>query len=153
LTIVGADKERGRLARDLHDRLGQWLTFIKLEVDRIQDECANPAMAELQAHVGTAIAELRETLCQLRTTIDEQTTFADAAAELLERAERRDDRVRFTFSEIGDRRVAVPVENELFRVLQEAVSNALRHARAARVDVTWDTRGHGAVLTVVDDGR
>src|SRR5262249_58788150 len=86
LTIVGADKERGRLARDLHDRLGQWLTFIKLEVDRIQDECANPAMAELQAHVGTAIAELRETLCQLRTTIDEQTTFADAAAELLERA-------------------------------------------------------------------
>jgi two-component system sensor kinase len=50
-------------------------------------------------------------------------------------------------------RLPVPVENELLRILQEALTNVDRHAKADHVDVVWDVRGGSFELVVRDDGR
>src|SRR5690606_26123777 len=64
LRTLGAQEERIRIARDLHDRLGQWLTYVSMELERIvaEDDPATADLMRLQGDVQSALDELRETL-------------------------------------------------------------------------------------------
>ena len=155
LRSLGAQEERVRIARDLHDRLGQWLTYISLELERIID--IDPARAEdlnrLQGDVQAALDELRETLRQLRSGVTEDKPLSVVAHDVVNRfAERADVATTLTVVHPDDR-LPIPVENELLRILQEALTNVDRHAKADHVDVVWDVRGGNFELIVSDDGR
>jgi signal transduction histidine kinase len=155
LRSLGAQEERVRIARDLHDRLGQWLTYISMELERIL--AAEPQRSEeldhLQGDVQAALDELRETLRQLRSGVTEDKPLAVVAHEMVNRfAERADVAATLTVVHPEDR-LPVPVENELLRILQEALSNVDKHAKADHVDVVWDVRGGNFELVVHDDGR
>ena len=154
LRTLGAEEERSRIARDLHDRIGQWLTYIGFELERIADtdESADE-IRRLHIDVQTAIDELRETLRSLRTTVTAEQTFAQVAKQTIERfAARRETAVRFTQTGL-DERLPVPVENELLRIMQEALNNIDKHASAANIDVTWTVASDVATLSIRDDGR
>ena len=71
LRSLGAEEERTRIARDLHDRLGQWLTYISFELERIiaTEDQASPELGRLYKDVQKALEELRETLRQLRSEV------------------------------------------------------------------------------------
>ena len=155
LRSLGAQEERVRIARDLHDRLGQWLTYISMELERIVD--AEPErsaeLQRLQGDVQAALDELRETLRQLRSGVTEDKPLAVVAHDIVNRfAERADVAATLTVVHPEDR-LPVPVENELLRILQEALSNVDKHAKADHVDVVWDVRGGNFELVVSDDGR
>lgn len=159
LRTLGADEERSRIARDLHDRLGQWLSYINFELERIIDTDAgrHDELDRLHADVQTAIDELRETLRQLRAEVTEDRNFATVASELLSRFNARAENSGgpvATF-EVGDptARLGVRVETELLRVLQEALSNIAKHAEATAVTVSWEVEDGAGTLTVRDDGR
>jgi len=155
LRSLGAQEERVRIARDLHDRLGQWLTYISMELERIIDiePRRSDDLDHLQGDVQAALDELRETLRQLRSGVTEGAPLSVIGQDIVNRfAERADVATTFTVVHPADR-LPVPVENELLRILQEALTNVDRHAKAQHVDVVWDVRGGNFELVVSDDGR
>ena len=155
LRSLGAEEERVRLARDLHDRLGQWLTYIGFELERIKsvDPQRSEDLERLHHDVQSALDELRETLRQLRSGVTEDTPLAEVGAHIVRGfAERSGLRASFTAVH-PQNRLPVPVENELLRILQESLNNVAKHAEAERVEVTWSVHGGNFELVVRDDGR
>jgi signal transduction histidine kinase len=156
LRMLGADEERARIARDLHDRLGQWLTYISFELERIRTShpsaAAAPDLDVLHQDVQTAIDELRETLRQMRASVTETESLFEVASELMARySDRTGIRARFGTGPVAER-MPVSVENELLRILQEALNNVDKHANATEVVVDWtvdDAAGH---FRISDDG-
>ncbi|MFN7147976.1 MAG: GAF domain-containing sensor histidine kinase, partial [Microthrixaceae bacterium] len=155
LRSLGAEEERVRLARDLHDRLGQWLTYIGFELERIMatDDARVEDLDRLHADVQAALDELRETLRQLRSGVTEQQSLAQVGRDVVTRfAERADVDARFTVVH-PENRLPVPVENEVLRILQEALNNVAKHAKAETVEVVWTVDGGAFELRITDDGR
>lgn len=155
LRSLGAEEERVRLARDLHDRLGQWLTYIGFELERIQ--ASEPSRSEdlerLHRDVQTALDELRETLRQLRSGVTEEVPFSEIGEAVVRSFGQRTG-LSTEFRAIpADGRMPVPVENELLRILQESLNNVAKHADATRVQVLWRIDGGNFELTISDDGR
>lgn len=155
LRSLGAEEERIRIARDLHDRLGQWLTYISFELERIM--MSEPARKEeldrLHGDVQAALDELRETLRQLRSGVSEDQPLSVLGRDIINRfAERADLDVKFVVPH-PENRLPVPMENELLRILQEALNNIDKHAEAQHVEVVWKVDGSRFDLTITDDGR
>ncbi|MDH3754921.1 MAG: GAF domain-containing sensor histidine kinase [Acidimicrobiia bacterium] len=155
LRTLGAEEERTRIARDLHDRLGQWLTYISFELERIMsDENAEAAeLDHLYGDVQTAIDELRETLRQLRSGVTADKPLSIVAREHLNRfGDRTEHETIFNVTAPANI-MSIPIENEMLRILQEALNNVEKHARATRVEVEWQVDQEGGRLTIRDNGR
>lgn len=152
---LAAEQERSRIARDLHDRVGQSLALVGFELDRAAKKSGDPAVtAELQdlrENVRAVVTELRETLYDLRTDVSEDLDLTVAMKDFLERVGQRSG-LETTFEHRGTRRLPLNVEREVWRIAQEAVFNAERHAGAKRLTVVWSCDDEVAGLTVADDG-
>lgn len=152
LRTLGAEAERARIARDLHDRTAQSLAYIGFELDRLSNRYSDPALSDLHRVVRDVVVELRETLYQLRTNVTEEEGFVPLAEPYLKRwADRTGVDAKFEAIH-PERRLARQVEQELWRILQEALTNVERHADATSVHVTWDCSSPSVRLTVADDG-
>lgn len=153
LRTLGAEAERARIARDLHDSVAQSLAYVGFELDRIATAHDDPELRELQGVVRGVVVELRETLYQLRTTVNESQDLVDVAREYIARWSDRTG-VETEFSpETEGRRVPAQVEQELWRILQESLTNVERHADASHAWVSWRIADGRAQLVVRDDGR
>jgi signal transduction histidine kinase len=155
LRSLGAEEERVRLARDLHDRLGQWLTYIGFELERIQG--TEPSRSEdldrLHRDVQSALDELRETLRQLRSGVSDDIPLATVGREIVDNFGRRTGLTATFTAGDPEGRLPVPVENELLRIMQESLNNVAKHAEASRVEVVWRIEGGNFELTIRDDGK
>ncbi len=157
LRTVGADEERTRIARDLHDRIGQSLAYLAFELDRIvknsgpRDEVVTHALRQLRGDVRGVIGEVRDTLYDLRTDVTETSSLPVTLEVFLGRVRERSGlQVGIRTQETG--RLPILQERELWRVAQEAITNVERHARATQVTVTWRCDGTHATLEIADDG-
>ena len=153
---LAAEQERSRIARDLHDRVGQSLALVGFELDRAAKKGPDPEVTrqllELRETVRAVVSELRETLYDLRTDVSEERDLTVAMQDFLDRVGQRSG-LHVRFEHHVTRRLAVNAEREVWRIAQEAVFNAERHASATTIEVTWNSDDHGAELSVVDDGR
>ena len=157
LRTVGADEERTRIARDLHDRVGQSLAFVSFELDRISRHAADGSpvqreLEQLRGEVRNVVTEVRDTLYDLRTDVSERKDLVATLGEFLDRIQERHPGLDVRFDFVADRRLPLRQEREIWRVAQEAVTNALRHADSTIIRVTWRCDDAGAVLEVVDGG-
>jgi signal transduction histidine kinase len=153
LRMLGAEGERDRLARDLHDRFAQGLAYVNLELDRLsRHPDPGPQLVELRQEVHGLLGDVRETLRQLRSRVSPTAGLADLlAADLPRFADRTGISARFA-AEPGTPRLAMTVEQELWRISQEALGNVERHAKASSVEVTWICDGRHGRLAVADNG-
>ncbi len=151
-------RERHRVARELHDGLGGQMTGIALLVKAMQskayreeDDSAKD-LEELAGHISEAHAQLRaissglapvemipEGLCKALEALANQTNTSDSI------------RCKFTGdgTEVEDPTVAL----HLYRIAQEAVNNAIRHAGPSRIDIQLEQDGPFTTLTISNDGR
>ena len=156
LVKEGASEERIRIARDLHDRLGQWLTYIGLELERINAAQPEPSLELKQLHGDTqgAIAELRDTLVELRAAVGPGRPLSVVLSEVVDRFSKRSDvEVQLSVPFDRDLHLAPIVENELLRIAQEALTNVEKHAMATHATVSWSVENGRGVLIVEDNGR
>jgi signal transduction histidine kinase len=153
LTVV---EERNRLARDLHDSVTQTLFSVVLNAEAaLTMLCRDPSQATPQLEKvrdlsRDALQEMRSLIFELRPAELE----ADGLVATLRKHVDVLHRVRRTEVVLqvnGERRMDGELEQALFRIAQEALNNALKHAGARRIDVELDL-GRGARLTVADDG-
>ena len=154
LRTVGAEAERSRIARDLHDRLAQSLVYVGFELERIDGaQGGTTELGALRDIVRGVVSELRETLYQLRAIVSEEEPLDAVAAGYVERfVQRTGIPVSFT-SNSGGKRLPLRVEQELWRMLQEALTNVERHSQAHHASVSWLIAGNRAELEIRDDGR
>jgi signal transduction histidine kinase len=155
LRRFGAEAERARIARDLHDRLAQSLAYIAFELERLsirsQDE-DRQALTELHQVVRGIVGELRETLYQLRAGVSEDADLDHVAKEYLVRYEERTGLIVHWRSRV-ERHIPYQVEQELWRVLQEALINIEHHAHATACAIDYRVTSTRVTLVVEDDGR
>ncbi|MEM9562071.1 MAG: histidine kinase [Actinomycetota bacterium] len=153
LRSLAADEERTKIARDLHDRLGQYLTYIALELERINTENPSTAIKELHEDVQGAIGEFRDTLLELRVAVSNDRPLSVILEEVVERFARRSE-VEIAL-EVADRTERLParIETEYLRIAQEALTNVQKHAGATRVVLRWQVEGGLGHLSIEDDGR
>lgn len=156
LRTVGADEERTRIARDLHDRIGQSLAYLAFELDRIitrhgEGDDLGPALDHLRDDVRGVIREVRDTLYDLRTDVSEDSSLAEILGRYADRVSDR-TALHFTINAEHGSRLPLLQEREMWRIAQEAITNIERHARARNVDITWECDGERATITVADDG-
>lgn len=147
--------ERARIARDLHDSMAHALTLITLQAGGTRERATEPDVRELLGGIETtarsALTDLHR-LLRLGGSEGQEALGVTALADLVEDLRRSDLRV--------DLRVDLPepvpgtVSTTVYRVVQEGLTNVVRHsdARHARVEVRRDGRGDVVVL-VSDDGR
>ncbi|KOG43062.1 sensor histidine kinase [Streptomyces resistomycificus] len=147
-----AGEERLRIARELHDSLTHSISIVKLQAGvavhlaRKRGEEVPPALLAIQEAGGEAMRELRATLEVLRT--DEPT---GTPAELVERARAAGLAVELTVT--GEERARpATVDRAVYRIVQEALTNAARHAGQAKVQVQLCYGEDELVIRVDDDG-
>jgi signal transduction histidine kinase len=157
LRTVGADEERTRIARELHDRIGQSLAYLAFELDRIvrKDERGDPVSTDiggLREDVRGVVREVRDTLYDLRTDVSDERAVPDVLEEFAQRIRDRSGlEVRLQVDESA--RMPRLQERELWRITQEAMVNAERHSHGTRIDVFWMSDGREAVSEVRDNGN
>jgi signal transduction histidine kinase len=156
LRRFGAEAERARIARDLHDRLAQSLAYTAFELERLairaQDEDDKKALDELHDVVRGIVGELRETLYQLRAGVSEDVDLDHVAREYLARYEERTGLIVHWRSRV-ERHVPYQVEQEVWRVMQEALTNVEHHAHATACAIDYQVTPTCLTLIIEDDGR
>ena len=157
LRTVGADEELTRIARDLHDRIGQSLAYLAFELDRIVDsgergDDLGPSLDQLRNDVRGVIGEVRDTLYDLRTDVSDEQALAPVLESF---ASRVAERSGLAIEIHCDREARLPLlqEREMWRIAQEALVNVERHAEASKARVVWRCNGRSAALEVLDNGK
>jgi signal transduction histidine kinase len=150
------DDEHRRIARNLHDSLGQYLTSIKLNLESLrrsdapdQDEVLSSALDSVER----SIAETRTLSCLLHPPMLDEVGFASAARWYTDEfAKRSGIKVKLDLPE-GLERLPDLEAIALFRILQESLTNVHRHSGSSAVEISLKASNHQAVFTVRDFGR
>lgn len=158
-SVAAQEEERKRVARELHDETGQMLTALAAGLGGVEETIAqDPAtarsqVAALKTMTMRAIDGLRQFVSDLRPSVLDDMGLVPALRWLVQEYR---ERARFDadFQVRGAReRLSPQVETVLFRIAQEALNNATRHAHASRVCVHLEFKERAVTLVVEDNGR
>jgi two-component system, NarL family, sensor histidine kinase UhpB len=153
------EQERGAIARELHDEMGQQVTAIKsmgLAIARKAE--GHDDMIERSARLVMGCADqiydgVHRLIAKLRPLALDRFGLRDALQDLLDDRRAHHAEVAMNLSTSGDLEgLDDDVATAAYRIVQEALSNALRHAQASRVDVTLEASKQGLQLQVQDNG-
>jgi signal transduction histidine kinase len=153
--VVAQETERQRIARELHDGLAQYLTGLRLKLDTLGHNGAPvpEILNELRSMIGELGRAVNRMAWELRPVALDELGLHSAVDHYLEEWA---DMARLQVDveiDLGGRTLPPAVETTLFRVLQEATTNVLRHANATRVGVILEASDAEARLIVEDNGR
>jgi len=158
--IKAQENERQRIARELHDEVAQKLSMVRMDLDRLPQLLTVPesgdgeTIRECSSRLGEAIAALRDLSYHLLPPALGQLGLSEAAFRLCEELAVR-HAVAIDFSADGLDAVRLDFETSinLFRVLQEALANACRHARCQTIAVRLIASHPTLILRIRDDGQ
>jgi signal transduction histidine kinase len=155
--VEGQELERRRLARELHDETGQALTSILLGLRAAEDarepEETGRALADLRELVVATLQDVRRLAVQLRPAALDDFGLVPALERLTQTfSEASGVRVDLE-ARIGETRLPPDVETTLYRLVQEALTNVVKHAGAASVSILLVRRDGMVTLVIEDDGR
>ena len=155
--VEAQELERKRLARELHDQTGQALTSIILGLRTVEeagsDEARHEAVAGLRELVVDTLHDVRRLAVELRPKALDDFGLVPALQRLTETfAEQSGVAVQFE-AQLGEQRLPGEVETALYRIVQEALTNVVKHANAQNVSVLLTRKDGGVAAVVEDDGR
>src|SRR5699024_6670053 len=150
-------QERNRLARDLHDSVSQQLFAASMmmsainETSEINDGAIHHQIKMVEKMIHQSQLEMRALLLHLRPVALKGKSLQEGIHDLLKELM---DRIPIELdANIEDFSIEKGVEDQLFRILQEAVSNSLRHAEASLISITLIKRDGFIIFKVVDNGK
>jgi PAS domain S-box-containing protein len=153
--LAAQEQERRAVARELHDEVGQVLTAVSLTLQNIQSVSppeARPAIEDGTAMVAEAIRRVRGMSLDLRPQMLDDFGLAAAVQWFAEQQSKRANLPIRVVVPADFPRLRPEQEAGCYRIIQEAVTNALRHARAGRIDVSMSLLRDEVQLSVKDDG-
>jgi signal transduction histidine kinase len=154
------EEERTRIARELHDELGQALTGLKLDMAWMERRLNRHSPSELGERCGSLLARLDQIMVQVRRIVTELRPSVLDQLGLADAIEWQSQDFAARTGLALDLQIDCDCElppdamaSTVFRMLQEALNNVAKHANATRVRVALHTRGDSLSLDVSDDGR
>ncbi|WP_350274422.1 sensor histidine kinase [Kribbella sp. HUAS MG21] len=154
--LSAQESERRRIARELHDEVGQTLTAVLMDLKRAADRAPDPALRNelIQAQETTraSLDEVRRLAHRLRPGVLEDLGLTSALTALAtEVSDHTGIEIRRRFD--SDLTLDEQTELVLYRVAQESLTNVARHAGATRIDLSLVREHDAAVLRIADNGR
>jgi len=153
-------EERNRLAREIHDSLAQALGYLNLKTEMVEGaiergeiESARTEVADVRRVVRDACYDVRESIDGLRTRWSDGSGLIPAVAAYVHEFGQRAGLLTEYVVADGDVRLAPVVQAEVYRIIQEALTNVRKHARASRVRVAIKSSEGAMRIEIVDDGR
>jgi two-component system sensor histidine kinase UhpB len=153
--LAAQEAERLRIARELHDEVGQTLTAVALLAERDASTAGDraPAMREIAQTIHHSLEDVRRIARELRPEALDDLGLVDALIALCLRMERQGAVQVSRELEGSLPPLSAEAELVIYRVAQEALTNAFRHAEASQVRVALRYERDSVVLSVTDDGR
>jgi signal transduction histidine kinase len=150
-------EERRRLSREMHDGVAQDIASLGYVVDSLRVGVTSPEQAEridmLRDRISAVVAEIRRSVVTLRTSVGQSESLGTAIGSIARNlSEVSGVPIHVTLDE-HTQRLRNEVEAELFRITQEAMNNAVRHAQASTIEVHCIVHAPEARITVTDNGR
>ncbi len=155
--VRAQEAERRRLARELHDETGQALTSILLGLSAVESaesaEAARLAAAELRGLVVRTLQDVRRLAVELRPSALDDFGLEPAVRRLGQTVSEGGELDVQVEVRLGDERLPDDVETALYRIVQEALTNVVKHAGAAHVSVVLTRKRESVAVMIEDDGR
>ena len=158
--VAGADAERRHWARELHDEtlqgLGGLRVLLASTLSRGDPEQNEAAMREAIEEIETSIGNLRSIISDLRPSALDDLGLRAALSALIKRRERDELQVQSELNlpdpRAGEARLSPELETTVYRLVQEALTNVVKHARATRVKLSVAAVDDQVLIEVADDG-
>jgi two-component system sensor histidine kinase UhpB len=151
--LAAQEQERQRVARELHDEVGQVLTGVMLELEQAAKSGGNSQLDTARESVRHALEEVRRIARELRPEVLDDLGLQSALRSLCTAAAAHDGLRVERRLELGDAALSPEVELVVYRIAQESLTNVLRHSGASAVLVALGSVDGGVRLVVRDDGR
>lgn len=157
--VTAQEDERSRIARNLHDHLGQRLTALRLKLEVVNDKGGN------QTEINQAIEQAQMIAKQLDADVDflswelrpvslDRLPLATALSHFVQEWSKHFDiPAEFHIFEMETGRFPRDIATNLYRIAQEALNNIYKHAQATRVDVIFECREDRITLVIEDNGQ
>jgi signal transduction histidine kinase len=150
------EAERRHISRELHDEAGQALTLLMFGLGTLEKETQNPATvtiraAELKNITNEISKNLHRLAVNLRPASLDHSGLEAALRQYVEKfGHQHHLNIQFEAVGLDDQRLPPVVETNLYRIVQEALANILKHAQATRVDLLLERRGD-RIFTIIED--
>ncbi len=156
LILEGQEEERKRLAMDIHDGIGQLLTSLKFQLEAIdpaRPEQNTHKLDEVKAVLNETIREVRRVTFNLKPTVlGDYGLAAGLKLFISEVAKYSNTEMVFHNADRIDDRFTQRIENSIFRIVQEAVNNAVKYAQASKIEVKLFMQDELLGVTITDNG-
>ena len=157
LILEGQEEERKRIAMDIHDGIGQMLTSLKFQIESIDNKNereANEKISEIKQGIKDVIKEVRKVTFNLKPTVLGDYGL-QAALNVFVKEIGKLTETTLEFKAEGDMNYRIPqkVENNIFRIVQEAINNGIKYSKAKRIEVVLRQTENDLVITVRDEGE
>ncbi|SFK66618.1 histidine kinase [Methylocapsa palsarum] len=156
-TVINQEAERQRIARELHDSLGQYLTIMQWNLDGLG---RNDAPSDLKRRVDQLKSltadvgqEVNRLAWEIRPTSLDDLGLQTAVQQFIDECAQSSNLQFDLHLALSDRRLPPIIETTLYRILQEAITNVARHAGAKKVGVILEATLDEVILIVEDDGK
>ncbi|RDK89238.1 tetratricopeptide repeat-containing sensor histidine kinase [Marinirhabdus gelatinilytica] len=154
-------EQRLRISRDLHDNIGSQLTFVTSSIDNLQyalkgsNEKITQKLGNISEFTTQTIYELRDTIWAMNKTQITAEDLQVRIANFIDKAGKAAEGVTFNY-EVGEgisEKMFTSVQGiNIYRIIQESVNNALKHAQASKISVVMEQSEKGTVIEIMDNG-
>jgi signal transduction histidine kinase/putative heme iron utilization protein len=156
--IEAEEEERQRIARDLHDGVGQMMSAARMNlsafeaVSRFDDDSQKKSFEKIVSLVDDSCREVRQVSHNMMPNALLKNNFATAIQDFIEKLDKKSLEVHL-FTEGLENRMDSNTETVLYRIIQECVNNVIRHAGASTLDISIIRDKDGISATIEDNGR
>jgi two-component system, NarL family, sensor histidine kinase DegS len=156
LILEGQEEERKRIAMDIHDGIGQMLTSLKFQIESIdlnQGEIAEQKFREVSQLIKQVIKEVRKVTFNLKPTVLGDYGLQAALNVFIHEIGKLTD-IKLVYITEGEiERLPQKIENNIFRIIQEAINNAIKYSEASTIEVTLTENDDDLTIIVKDEGK
>ena len=154
--VTAQEDERQSLARELHDQAGQGLTSLLIRLKALENKCKDPSLKDglhhMQSLVSDTIDQIRDLSYSLRPPALEEFGLGTAIKALVEEISEQTG-LRIKFKNRTEEKISPKIETVLYRIVQEGLTNVIRHAEATHVVIELEPRENLLYLKIEDDGK
>ena len=154
--INGQEKERKRIAAEIHDGIGQMLTSLRMKLEQIEDrtETPDPEVLMVNQMLTRLITETRRICSDLLPSVLEDFGLHSAIEDLVKTCKDADRKPEFLLdTNLRQTKLSRELEISVYRILQEGLNNVIKHAQASRVEIYIDDSGEYLNLMIKDNGK
>jgi two-component system sensor histidine kinase DegS len=157
LILEGQEEERKRIAMDIHDGIGQQLTSLKFQIESIDlrnDQQTELKINEIKQGIKDVIKEVRRVTFNLKPTVLGDYGMQAALSVFIREIGKLTD-IDLTYQTEGEISLRLPqkVENNIFRIVQEAINNSIKYSGATRIEILLQQTETMVMITVKDEGK